>query len=298
MFFLQFINCIVCITHPCVTNTSCNDSRYCCINNALSTYRFTDKDSTLFFSQKAFFKLMSSTENELFLHYIFMDNTFSLPTASGFPLKFSLSGVFAPGARGGLTPSEMVRQFLFFSYFTCAMIAYIRIIVSCSFVVSFSQTDLSFMPSVGLEFITHMGVHIPDYVDAGIEMHTNAYHESAINAKLTVNGNQKQIKLSIPAPTSNTQLFSIRSAAGHFSEHHIPLSIAHISLFSVSDSSNKLLSISSGQTKIVPSLVEDRVDSTDCQPLFSGLNLCTIMRYSSATSDDQAPYYPLSGETR
>lgn len=67
------------------------------------------------------------------------------------------------------------------------------------------------MPSAGLEFITQMGVHIPDYVDAGIEMHTNVYHESSINAKITVNRNQ--VKLSVPAPESSTQLFSVRSAA-------------------------------------------------------------------------------------
>uniref|UniRef100_A0A8D0D7V1 Apolipoprotein B n=1 Tax=Sander lucioperca TaxID=283035 RepID=A0A8D0D7V1_SANLU len=189
---------------------------------------------------KAYFALISSTENEVFGHYIFMENAFSLPTASGFPLKFSLAGVFAPGAKGGLTYSP-----------------------------ANTMTDLSFMPSVGLEFITQMGVHIPDYVEAGLEMHTNMYHESSLNAKITMS--RKQMRLSIPAPKSNTQLFSI---------------------------SNKLLSVSSGQTKIVPSLVEDRTDSTDCQPLFYGLKLCTIARYSNATSVDQAPYYPLTGESR
>ncbi|XP_045919657.1 apolipoprotein B-100 [Micropterus dolomieu] len=189
---------------------------------------------------KVFSALTSSTENEVFAHYIFMENAFSLPTASGFPLKFSLAGVFAPGAKGGLTysPANMM-------------------------------TDLSFMPSVGLEFITQMGVHIPDYVEAGLEMHTNMYHESSLNAKVTMNRNQ--MRLSIPAPKSNTQLLSI---------------------------SNKLVSVSSGQTKILPSLVEDRTDSTDCQPLFSGLKFCTIVRYSNASSTEQAPYYPLTGETR
>ncbi|KAM4625194.1 apolipoprotein B-100 [Polymixia lowei] len=187
---------------------------------------------------KAFGALTSSTENELFAHYIFMENAFSLSTASGFPLKVSLAGVFAPGAKGGLTFSPGMKQ-------------------------------LSFMPSVGLEFITQMGVHIPDYVMAGIVMHTNVYHESSLNAKVTINRNQ--IKLSIPAPKANTQLFSF---------------------------SNKLLSVSSSQTKIVPSMVEDRTDSTDCQPLFTGLKFCTIARYSNASSTDQAPYYPLTGETR
>ncbi|XP_074517715.1 apolipoprotein B-100 isoform X1 [Sebastes fasciatus] len=189
---------------------------------------------------QAFIAMTSSTENEVFAHYIFMENAFSLPTASGFPLKFSLAGVFAPGAKGGLTHSS-----------------------------ASTTTDLSFMPSVGLEFITQMGVHIPDYVEAGLEMHTNMYHESSLNAKVTMGRNQ--MRLSIPAPKSNTQLFSI---------------------------SNKLLSVSSGETKIVPSPVEDRTDSTDCQPLFSGLKLCTIVRYSNATSIDQTTYYPMTGESR
>lgn len=67
------------------------------------------------------------------------------------------------------------------------------------------------MPSVGLEFITQMGVHIPDYLDAGLEMHSNIYHESSINAEVTVNSNQ--MRLSIPAPKSNIELLSIRSVS-------------------------------------------------------------------------------------
>lgn len=43
-----------------------------------------------------------SGDQSIFAHYIFMDNEFSLPTASGFPLKFALSGTFAPGVEGGL----------------------------------------------------------------------------------------------------------------------------------------------------------------------------------------------------
>lgn len=183
---------------------------------------------------KAFFSLISSTENEVFAHYIFMESAFSLPTASGFPLKFSLAGVFAPGAKGGLTRSGQ-----------------------------YIPAELSFMPSVGLEFVTLMGVHVPDYVEAGLEMHTNMYHETSINAKIDINSNQ--LRVSIPAPKSNTQLLSI---------------------------SNRLVSVPSGQTKTVPSLVEDGTVSTDCQPLISGLKLCTIMR--SSNSMDQTP----SGENK
>ncbi|XP_035990966.1 apolipoprotein B-100 isoform X2 [Fundulus heteroclitus] len=184
---------------------------------------------------QAFLKLTSSAENELFFHYIFMETSFSLPTAAGFPLKLSLSGVLAAGARGGLKPSAV--------------------------------TEASFMPSVGVELITRMGVHLPDYVDAGTEMHTNLYHESSLRAKASVKTNQ--IKVSLPAPESNIQLLSV---------------------------SNKLLSISAGQAKAVLSLAEDRVDSTDCQPLLKGLNLCTVVRYSNASSTEQTPYFPLTGE--
>lgn len=67
------------------------------------------------------------------------------------------------------------------------------------------------MPSVGLELITQMGVHIPDYVEASLQMHTNMYHESSLNAKITLEKNQ--IRLSIPAPKSNTQIFTVRSVA-------------------------------------------------------------------------------------
>lgn len=45
---------------------------------------------------------MSRTDNEIFAHYIFMDNKFLMPTASGLPLTFALSGTFAPGAKGGV----------------------------------------------------------------------------------------------------------------------------------------------------------------------------------------------------
>lgn len=64
------------------------------------------------------------------------------------------------------------------------------------------------MPSVGLEFITQMGVYLPEFVVAGLEMHTNMYHETSFNAKVTMNKNQ--LKLSIPAPKTNTNIFSFR----------------------------------------------------------------------------------------
>lgn len=57
-------------------------------------------------------KLISGLENEFFVHYMFLDKAFTLPTSAGFPLKLSLSGVLAPGAKGGLTIDRNMVIFL------------------------------------------------------------------------------------------------------------------------------------------------------------------------------------------
>ena len=58
--------------------------------------------------------LMSKADNEVFAHYIFMDNEFFLPTATGVPLRIALSGTFTPGVKGGLNiAGDMVKIFSF-----------------------------------------------------------------------------------------------------------------------------------------------------------------------------------------
>uniref|UniRef100_A0A8B9KIY2 Apolipoprotein Ba n=1 Tax=Astyanax mexicanus TaxID=7994 RepID=A0A8B9KIY2_ASTMX len=195
------------------------------------------KYAELFFST-VFRKVSSGTDNELFAHYMFLDKAFTLPTGAGLPLKLSMAGVFAPGASGGLTFDRSMQQ-------------------------------LTFRPSAGVEFVTQMGVFLPEFVDAGIQMHTNIYHESGLNAKVTVTGTQ--VQLSIPTPERNTQLISV---------------------------SNELLSLTSTMTRKVSPIVEDRTDATECNPFFPGLKYCTIIRYSNASSTNSAPYFPLTGETR
>lgn len=183
-------------------------------------------------------KMVSGTDNEVFAHYIFMDNKFSLSTASGFPLKFSLSGTFAPGAKGGLRFHR-------------------------------NMQEVSFMPSVGVEFVTQMGVHIPEFTSSVVEMHTNMYHESAVNAKITME--QNQIKLGIPAPQGSTQLFRV---------------------------SNRILTVTSGQATLIPPMDEGRTNVVNCSPLFSGVKYCTTVRYNLAGDNAAAPYFPLNGETK
>lgn len=46
--------------------------------------------------------LKKGSKNDLFLHYIFMDNAFELPTGLGLPLQVSSSGVLAPGIQAGV----------------------------------------------------------------------------------------------------------------------------------------------------------------------------------------------------
>ncbi len=72
----------------------------------------------------------------------------------------------------------------------------------------FSQGELSFSPSMAVEFVTRMGVHIPKFVVSAVEMHTNMFHESSFNAKIT--SGDGQIKLSILPPKNTIELFRVR----------------------------------------------------------------------------------------
>ncbi|XP_031693822.1 apolipoprotein B-100, partial [Oncorhynchus kisutch] len=182
--------------------------------------------------------LMTNADNEVFAHYIFMDNEFFLPTATGVPLKIALSGTFTPGIKGGLhiTPD---------------------------------MSEVSFMPSAGIEFVARVGSHIPEYLLSGLEMHTSLYHESGLSAKLVMA--DKQVKLTIPAPRGPAKLISI---------------------------TNKLFEVTSAGMKPIPSLVEDRIDVSECTPFLAGMKYCTTLQYSDASSHDTAPYFPFTGDSK
>ncbi|KAL7872224.1 hypothetical protein SRHO_G00072070 [Serrasalmus rhombeus] len=185
---------------------------------------------------KIMMELMSGKQN-IFAHYIFMDNQFHLPTASGLPLRFTLSGTFTPSLKGGLHMEQSTRE-------------------------------LTFSPSMGVEFVTRMGVHVPKFVASAVEMHTNFYHESSLNAKISMA--HGQIKLTIPAPKGTTQLLS---------------------------ASNWLLVLSSQKITQLPG-VGVKTGSVKCSPLFTGVKYCTTVRYTAARSNEAAPYFPLNGETK
>ncbi|KAK3516813.1 hypothetical protein QTP70_023691, partial [Hemibagrus guttatus] len=181
--------------------------------------------------------LFSSTDNELFLHYIFMDNEFYLPTGPGLPLRVALSGTFTPGVKGGLRISP-------------------------------HMSEIAFMPSAGVEFVTEIGAHLPDYVHSVLEMHTNIYHESGMRAKVAMTRNQ--IKLTIPAPESPVKVLSV---------------------------SNSMVSVTGDKTTTIPPMM-DHIDVNKCTPLFPGVKYCSALQYSDAMFNDASPYFPLSGDSK
>nr|XP_056712871.1 apolipoprotein B-100 [Euleptes europaea] len=178
-------------------------------------------------------------ERDLFVHYIFMDNEFELPTGAGLQLQVALSGVATPGAKVGMKITQKSMQ-----------------------------VGLTAKPSVAVEFITHVGVNMPEFARNGVQMNTNLYHESGIEANLVVKAGQ--LKLSIPAPKAPTKLFSI---------------------------SNVLHLVTPTRTEVIPPLTENRQSHRSCRPFFAGLDLCTRIDYSASTSE-ATPYYPLTGDSR
>nr|XP_055042552.1 LOW QUALITY PROTEIN: apolipoprotein Bb, tandem duplicate 1 [Misgurnus anguillicaudatus] len=179
----------------------------------------------------------SVNKNELFLHYVFMDNEFYLPTGSGVPLRIALSGTFAPGVTGGLKFGR-------------------------------DMSEIAFMPSAGIEFVTELGALLPEYVQSGLEMHTNIYHESGLRAKVAVTN--KQVKLTIPTPKDPTKIFTV---------------------------TNSLVSVSGTETKTIPP-INELVEMQECAPFFPGVKQCIALQYSNAYSSDASPYFPLTGDSR
>ncbi|KAM8846967.1 apolipoprotein B-100-like [Synchiropus picturatus] len=175
-------------------------------------------------------KIMSGTNNNIFAHYIFMDNKFVLPTASGLPLTFALSGTFTPGAKGGISFTRDLKEVMF-------------------------------RPEVGVEVLTKMGVHMPEFVVSAVEMHTNLYHESTLNAKLSMEASQ--IKISIPAIQETTKFLRI---------------------------SNKVMIVGGGYAPVIPA--NEGVGHCD---MFAGIKYCTES-LRAVSSKDTAPYFPLTGE--
>ncbi|NXP50758.1 APOB protein, partial [Heliornis fulica] len=184
--------------------------------------------------------ISKGVDRDLFVHYMFMDNEFELPTGAGLQLKFALSGIATPGAKVAMKLHQKSMQ-----------------------------AELVAKPSVAVEFVTHLGINMPEFARSGVEMNSNIFHESGIEAHVSVKAGQ--LKFSIPSPKTPTKLLSI---------------------------SNTLHLVSPGKTEEIPPLIEDRETRTSCKPFIAGLNFCTTLLYSNASATESAPYYPLTGESR
>ncbi|KAK2493270.1 hypothetical protein MC885_004097 [Smutsia gigantea] len=184
--------------------------------------------------------IRKGSENDLFLHYIFMDNAFELPTGLGLQLQVSSSGVVAPGIKAGVKLE-----------------------------VANMQAELVTKPSVSVEFVTNMGIFIPDFARSGIQMNTNFFHETGLEAQVALKAGQ--LKLIIPSPKRPVKLLS---------------------------GSNTLHLVSTTKTEVISPLTENRQSWSACKPLFTGLNYCTMGAYSKASSTDPGSYYPLTGDAR
>ncbi|KAB0402813.1 hypothetical protein E2I00_014757 [Balaenoptera physalus] len=180
------------------------------------------------------------SKGDLFLHYIFMDNAFEVPTGLGLQLQVSSSGVIAPGVKAGVKLE-----------------------------VAHIQAELVTKPSVSVEFVTNMGIIIPDFARSGVQMNTNFFHETGLEARVALKAGQ--LEFIVPSPKRPVRLFS---------------------------GSNTLHLVSTTKTEVIPPLVENRQSWSTCKPFFIGLNYCTTVAYSNASSTDSSSYYPLTGDTR
>ncbi|KAI4547310.1 hypothetical protein MG293_003865 [Ovis ammon polii] len=117
--------------------------------------------------------------SDLFLHYIFMDNAFELPTGLGLQLQVSSSGIITPGLKAGVKLE-----------------------------VANMQAELVTKPSVSVEFVTNMGIVIPDFARSGVQMNTNFFHETGLEARVVLKAGQ--LKFVIPSPKRPVRLFSGR----------------------------------------------------------------------------------------
>lgn len=93
------------------------------------------------------------------------------------------------------------------SNFVLFKIEFYKLYLINPFLCLFTQSEMAFMPSAGVEFVTEVGALLPEYVESGLEMHTNIYHDSGLSVKVAVT--KKQFKLTIPTPQTPTTLISV-----------------------------------------------------------------------------------------
>lgn len=70
------------------------------------------------------------------------------------------------------------------------------------------QMELVTKPSVSVEFVTNIGIVIPDFSRTGIQMNTNFFHETGLEMQVALKAGQ--LKFIVPSPTRPVKLLSGR----------------------------------------------------------------------------------------
>lgn len=61
---------------------------------------------------------------------------------------------------------------------------------------------------------------------------------------------------------------------------------------------NNLVAVTGSQMMPISPMVMDMVDFNKCTPFFTGMRYCTSLQYVDAFSQDSAPYFPFTGDSK
>lgn len=56
--------------------------------------------------------------------------------------------------------------------------------------------------------------------------------------------------------------------------------------------------VTGSEKKTIPSMLMDKVDVSECTPFFAGMKYCTALQYTDAFSQETAPYFPFTGDSK
>lgn len=58
------------------------------------------------------------------------------------------------------------------------------------------------------------------------------------------------------------------------------------------------MAVTGSNVMTIPPVVMDKVDDSKCTPAFAGMKYCTTLQYVDAFSQDTAPYFPFTGDSK
>lgn len=58
------------------------------------------------------------------------------------------------------------------------------------------------------------------------------------------------------------------------------------------------MAVTGSEMMTIPPMVMDKVDVSKCAPVFAGMKYCTALQYVDAFSQEMAPYFPFTGDSK